>query len=512
MSDDEIESPPALEGAAMTKEIRAGQRLKSLEKHLKKENPVLLEVVKTFRELDRIAKRVGYLGSEESFAFRVPWWPLISVLGVYSSGKSTFINHFLDYRLQTTGNQAVDDKFTVICYTDERSVRVLPGIALDGDPRFPLYRISKAIEEVAPGEGSRVDAYLQLKACPSDKVRAKIFIDSPGFDADAQRTSTLRITDNIIDLSDLVLVLFDARHPESGSMQNTLEHLVRKTISRDDSNKFLYVLNQIDATAHDDNPEEVVAAWHRSLAQYGLTAGKTYTIFSPSHPFPAQHEVLRERFERKRDQDLAEIHNRIERVGIERAYRVVGMLEQTARLLQNETVPKISRFISRWRRLVLGIEGVFGGLLMILLITFIIRSEPGTLSAVLPSFKTITGKPEVSIPVLGALLLALGYAHFRLRAWASNRISEKMLSEIPEPELRARYRRAFRANSRWWRSLFLGRPKGWNSKAIARTGDVEDDAGRLIQILNDAYTNPDGAQGTNMPPPAPFSPEESPGP
>ena len=86
-----------------------------------------------------------------------------------------------------------------------------------------------------------MDAYLQLKTCPSQVVRGRIFIDSPGFDADEQRTAVLRLTDHIVTLSDLVLVFFDARHPEAGSMRDTLEHLVEKTIRRTDSSKFLYV-------------------------------------------------------------------------------------------------------------------------------------------------------------------------------------------------------------------------------------------------------------------------------
>ena len=156
-------------------------RLKDLEKHLKREHPVLSEVVQGFRVLDTVCRRMGYFHREESYATRTSWWPLISILGVYSSGKSSFINHFLNYRLQATGNQAVDEKFTVICYTNEKDVRVLPGLALDADPRFPVFKISQAIEEVASGEGERVDAYLQLKTCPSDRLRSKILIDSPGF-------------------------------------------------------------------------------------------------------------------------------------------------------------------------------------------------------------------------------------------------------------------------------------------------------------------------------------------
>jgi len=300
-------------------------RIKSLEQHLEEENPVLVDVVRSFRALDLVSRQMGFFSKEQSHAFSVPWWPLISVLGVYSSGKSTFINRYLDYKLQDTGNQAVDNKFTVICFNDEEKVRQLPGLALDADPRFPLYRITEAIDEATPGEGRRVDAYLQLKTCPSEKLRGNIIIDSPGFDADAQRTATLRITNHIIDLSDLVLVFFDARHPESGSMSDTLETLVKGTIHRNDSNKFLYILNQIDMTAREDNPEQVFAAWQRALAQKGMTAGRCYTIYDPEAGMPIEDEGLRERFLRKRDEDVARIQERIEEVRVARAYRIVGI-------------------------------------------------------------------------------------------------------------------------------------------------------------------------------------------
>ena len=132
-------------------------------------------------------------------------------------------------KLQRSGNQAVDDKFTVICFSSQSTTHALPWPALWIPIRaFPFYKISSEIEKVAAGEGSRIDAYLQLKTSPSPALRGKILIDSPGFDADAQRTSTLRITDHIIDLSDLVLVFFDARHPEPGAMRDTLDHLVSK--------------------------------------------------------------------------------------------------------------------------------------------------------------------------------------------------------------------------------------------------------------------------------------------
>ena len=189
----------------------------TLEEHLKRENPLLLEPLAEFRKLDRVARGLGLLAPDDSFTRRVPWWPVISLLGTFSAGKSTFINGYLGLELQRTGNQAVDDRFTVICYGEEEEPRTLPGSALDADPRFPFYRISGDIDEVAAGEGRRINTYLQLRACNSEAVRGKILLDSPGFDADSQRTATLRITDRIIDLSDLVLVFDDGRVVEQGT-------------------------------------------------------------------------------------------------------------------------------------------------------------------------------------------------------------------------------------------------------------------------------------------------------
>lgn len=76
------------------------QRLNELEVHLKTENQLLVEVVKSFRKLDRVAYRLGLLKTDQSFAFHVPWWPMISVLGTFSAGKSSFINRYIGVKLQ----------------------------------------------------------------------------------------------------------------------------------------------------------------------------------------------------------------------------------------------------------------------------------------------------------------------------------------------------------------------------------------------------------------------------
>jgi hypothetical protein len=155
------------------------ERMHELELHLEQENPVLLSAVQSFRAIDRVAYGTKLLDTNQSFATLIPWWPLISILGTFSAGKSTFINYFLGHKLQRTGNQAVDDRFTVIVYSPEAVSHSLPGVSLDSDPRFPFYQMSRDIELVAGGEGKRIDAYLQLKTCRSERLRGKILIDSP---------------------------------------------------------------------------------------------------------------------------------------------------------------------------------------------------------------------------------------------------------------------------------------------------------------------------------------------
>ncbi len=479
----------------MPDDSQFGQRLTYLKERLKQENPILSQVVDSFQELDSISQRLGFFQRDESHAAHTSWWPLISILGIYSSGKSSFINHYLQYRLQATGNQAVDDKFTVISYTNDEKARVLPGLALDADPRFPFYKISQAIEEVAEGEGQRIDSYLQLKTCPNERLRGKILIDSPGFDADAQRTSTLRITDHIIDLSDLVLVFFDARHPESGSMHDTLEHLVKRTKDRRDANKFLFILNQIDATALDDNTEEVFASWQRAMAQSGLTAGCCYAIYIPELAIPIQDESVRARFENKRDSNLEQIYNRIERVGEERAYRIVGMLEETAQKLEKDIVPRIGRFVSQWRSQIIWLDAIIlGGAVAAFLAATIWGGYWQGLSLKLSFLDRLPGGSVSKLGLLALVVLLFGYVHFYLRKFIANRVSRKLLAEVKDTVWEANYARAFQKNSRWYRSVLISKAAGWNRRTQRRLAKVLEDTNGYIQKLNDMYTSPAGSE------------------
>ena len=464
-------------------------RLQSLQDNLATENPILIDAVDSFKELDKVAYRLGLLSTEQSFATTISWWPLISVLGTFSAGKSSFINSYLDVNLQLTGNQAVDDKFTVICYSQEDTVRVLPGLALDADPRLPFYQISEEIEKVSAGEGSRIDTYLQLKTCKSDVLKGKILIDSPGFDADEQRNSTLKITDHIIDLADLVLVFFDARHPEPGAMKDTLEHLVEGTIRRNDAGKFLFILNQMDSTAKEDNAEQVVAAWQRAVVQTGLSTGRFYCVYNEKVATEIPDEYLRKRYKDKLDIDMGEIEHRMQEVSVERVYRIIGALENTANQIERVAVPKIKEAMDSWYRSVLITDAVLYGLLALLLIGLSIYAgywidwsfQP-------PWLESVKTSSVLKGVVAGVFVIIFGSIHF----WVRRMIARRVVKKLPTDNGPGNIAAAFVKNTHPLRSVFAIKPAGWGRRGRKVIDRVRNEADNFVKSLNDNFADPLG--------------------
>ncbi len=473
--------------------------LKSLQKHLADEhpdNPTLANAVKSFRKMDYVGHSMGLIGKDESYATCVTWWPMIAVLGTFSAGKSTYINSYLNMPLQRTGNQAVDDKFTVICYSRHNEAKTLPGIALDADPRFPFFQISRSIEEISEAGQERIDAYLQLKTCPSENIRGKILIDSPGFDADNQRASTLRLTQHIINLSDLVLVFFDARHPEPKAMQDTLAYLVSASVNRADANKFLYILNQIDVTAQEDNPEEVVSAWQRSLAEVGLVTGRFYRIYNPSAAVPIANPNVRERFEKKREEDMADINARMHQIEVERSYRIVGKLEQTAKGIKNQIVNKLSDMLKKWKSRVILFDGMAFGTLAVLAGVALTMTESWSLLTTFPA-EFMQGDSN-TLAIASFLAISIIYIHFSIRRAVANNLLKKLANEMGnEHEAYKQYMRAFNKSTAAIRPMFLRGPAGWNEVAQQTIDEIINEANDYIQALNDQFTNPSGNEGEN---------------
>lgn len=458
----------------MTRSHAPQSRLDRLQEHLRNENTDLVNAVDSYRDLDSIAHRIGLMPKGESYANNISWWPLVAILGTFSAGKSSFINSYLGLPIQETGNQAVDDHFTIIAYGHEKKIKTLPGQALDGDPRFPFYRISKDIESVAPGEGTRIDKYLQMKVAPSSLLKGRLLIDSPGFDADEQRSSTLRITNHIIRLSDLVLIFFDARHPETGAMQDTLEHLVRDPIGTSDSEKFIYVLNLIDTSANENNLEDIVASWRSSLVQYGLNAGKFYISYNKDIAIPIEDKDVWSSYEKKRDQDYAQIMDHLDSLNMLRSYRIVGGIKLLANDIEQKAMPRLSNAYRKWRNRVLLVDAVLLALLAVAAFTIWYRNG-GQLSLWM----------LISSAAL-AVIAALGL-HFLARRMFASRIA-RTLREHDFGDLRA----AFAKSTSHWRSLLFSNPAGCSRRAKRKLDDIRNTSEVLIENLNTNNIDPSG--------------------
>jgi len=471
----------------MTPQQRMRQRLENLQQHLSNENPILVEVVDRYKQLDSIAKNMGLIKPGESYATQISWWPLISVLGTFSAGKSSFINSYLGLKLQETGNQAVDDRFTVISYSSDSESRTLPGLALDSDPRFPFYQVSEQIEAVAFGEGSKIDNYLQMKVVPSESLRGKILIDSPGFDADEQRKSTLKLTDHIIDLSDLVLVMFDGRHPEPGAMQDTLEHLVKGAQRRNDSSKFLFILNQIDTSAKEDNLESIVAAWQKALVQAGLNTGRFYVMFNKDLAVPVEDQGVWDRYLAKRDVDYTAITERMEAINTERVYRLIGNIESLSNQIEQQAVPQLSVARSRWRKRVLLLDTLVLGLL---------AAVVGSILWLFGSLKEWLSNPEGLLSNWFALGIIIGFVvlcliiHFLIRRWSAKAVAKSLSSETSYGDLSA----AFLKSARAWTSIFRTKPVGWSKRISGKLSAIRNDVDQFVQKLNDNFSRPSGKE------------------
>lgn len=462
--------------------MKPNERYLKLEQHLAEENPVLLDIIKIYKELDEVGYKTGLLPKYQTYASDISWWPLISVLGTFSAGKSSFINQYVSRAVQQSGNQAVDDKFTVICYGAGSEVNTLPGLALDADPRFPFFGISAEINKVDQGEGNKIDTYLQLKTVPEEILKGKILIDSPGFDADSQRDSTLKITKHIVDMSDLVLVFFDARHPEPGAMRDTLEHLVKANIDRNDAQKVMFILNQIDTAAQEDNPEEVIAAWQRALSQQGIIGGNFYAIYNEKLANEIPDEALAERFKRKKDIDLASIIQRMDKVSTDRAYRIADTAQQLAETLENEKIPALQKAISSWRNKVILLDVVILGSIFAG-----IGWGAFTYANITKNIQGWAAESVINGSVLAVITLSVIYfIHYSLRKKIVRWDAKRLVKTQPEVAHALLY------NNRFWRGMFGSNPRGWSNRTKNKLVSVKQSSKKAIQKLTDQFADPSG--------------------
>jgi hypothetical protein len=280
-------------------------------------------------------------------------------------------------------------------------------------------------------------------------------------------------------------------------MRDTLKHLVIDTINRPDSGKFLFILNQLDTAAREDNPEDVVAAWLRALGEVGLTAGRFYAIYNPEAAIAIEDEAKRQRFESKRDRDLEEIFARIQHVEVERAYRIVASLRKTATDFSETVVPILQTAVRRWRKRTLIADAIILTALLIFFLSWSISAGHWHGFSYEPQWlKTLQEGVSWGVEGLEILIvIVLIVAHLNVRRLAALSVLPWLRKQVAGKDLPGDVIAAFMRNTRAWRTVLAGAPKGWGSWARSKVARVLNNCEEYVQTLNQRFTSPFAVNG-----------------
>jgi hypothetical protein len=442
----------------------------NLEKQFAHDNPVLLKAAKVFHELDQIEYDLGLIDMEDTTAYKYSWWPIISVIGGNSSAKSRFINNYLGTEQLLSGVQTSSHKFTVLLHNNQASPATLPGTALDVDHRYPFYKISRKIEQQQAGEGSRVNAYLELKTIHSEPLKGKLFIDAPNICA-AQASPVMSfLTRYTIENSDLVLIftdVFDASTP-------LVDELIQHIIAHQDSNKFVYLIDESTAALDLANSNEIISAWQRGLSELGLNTGQFIVLPNQSAGISPQNQNA-----------FAEIDQRMANVNHDRSYRVLDSLEKNIDEIENVVMPELKKAIEQWKERV-NVSSVFVLSLIAILAVFA-EIEIGILEFLFD--------PIIGSIVLVVLIAVMVPVHLLLSRLHAKFIINQLVRRQKELHVMENLVNIFENGLTFTRMMLpITEPVGWNKKTKARLSQLSDKTKELVQLLNDNFSAYDDSQ------------------
>lgn len=454
-------------------EKTASKYLLNLEKQFANDNPVLLKASKLFQELDQIEYDLGLIQVDETTACKYSWWPVVSLIGGNSTAKSRFINSYLGSEQLLSGIQASSHKFTVLLHSNQSNSVTLLGSALDVDPRYPFYQISSKIERQQEGEGSRVNAYLELKTVQSERLKGKLFIDAPNIIASQSTPVISLLTKHTIENSDLVLVFTDAFEQESPLVNELIQHI----INHQDTNKFIYLIDESTSNLNITNSNAIISLWQRKLSELGINTGQFIVLSNPQNALNLSTSGY-----------FAEIDQRLANVEHDRSYRVLESLEKSIHDIENIVVSEVKKGIVMWKDR--------SNISTVVVLTFI---------ATLAIFAEIQmGILELLIdPIIGPIALAVLIAvmvpaHLIISRIQAKLIVQKLNARQKELHLMENLADMFEKNLTFLRMILpTTEPAGWNKKTRTSLSNKTEKAKELVQALNDHFSSYNG-QSSNF--------------
>ena len=185
--------------------------------------------------IDPIQERFLFQGRPSEAALNDT--PMILMLGNHSSGKSSFINHFVGEPIQLTGMAPTDEDFTILRYGPTEKER--PGSSLVSNPELGYEGLSQF--------GPQFLSHLKMRVQPSARLEKVSLVDTPGMidsaDTNAHRGFDFKgVVRWFSERADLIMLFFDPERP--GTTAETLQ--VYTEALRDVDHKLLVVMNKVD--------------------------------------------------------------------------------------------------------------------------------------------------------------------------------------------------------------------------------------------------------------------------
>ncbi|MFA5982774.1 MAG: hypothetical protein WC782_02060 [Methylococcaceae bacterium] len=435
--------------------------LLNIEKQFANDNAVLLKATKVFHELDQIEYDLGLLDADETTASKCSWWPIVSLISGSSAAKPSFMNQYLGSENSITGIQTSSHKFTVLLHNNQAANTTLPGTALDVDHRYPFFQISQKIEQLQKGEGDRLNSYLELKTIASARIKGKLLIDMPNFGVETVSPVVLLLAKQSIDTSDLVLVftdIFEAPTPQ-------LEDLLTAIRQQQDTNKFVYLINETSASFYPSASHDLIASWQTRLSQLGLNTGQFIVL--PNKTIGSQNQAV-----------AAIIDQRLMNISYDRSYRVLNALEHNIREVENSIIPEVKNGISVWKD-----RSNFSSLLILsFFATLAIFAEIET------GILDILIDPIIGPAVLLVLIAIMMPVHLIISKVQSKLVIYKLGKRQKELHIIENLAEHFEKGLTFGRILLpIKEPYGWNKKTKAKLSVLSNKVKDLVQLLNDSF-------------------------
>jgi len=439
--------------------------LANLEKYFASDSPILQKTSKVFHELDQLEFDLGLIDADQTTATKSSWWPIVTLIGGNSNAKSKFMNSYFGSDLQLTGLQTSHNKFSVLLHNNQTSPTILPGTALDVDHRFPFYQISHKLEQLQPGEGSRINAYLELKTLPSDHLKGKLFIEAPAIGATPANAVTSFLITYAIENSDTVFIFADAFETPSP----LLDQLITQIQLHQDTNKLVYLIDA-PAALTAARSGEIISTWQRRLADLGVSSGQFMILPSQDGGFIPQAGKI----------DFSLIDQRLANVGYDRTYRVLQALEDNIAEIDNVVIPEVKKGIASWKERV----NMSSLLVLSLFIVLALFAEINTGIVLATLIDPILG--PISILVLIAIMTPIHLIFSRLHA---KLIIAQLNNRQKELNLLENLAGMFEKNLTFSRMLLpISEPALWNKKTKNRLTQLTGKTKDLVQSLNDTFS------------------------